>query len=144
MFNKVLVPTDGSDLANQAGLRAIVLAKLAGASVTTVYVQDVYPYQGIGEANVAGVQAYTAMARSQGLAATELIADAARKAGVPVETVVAENHQAAVGIVEAAQACGADLIAMGSHGRSGLAQLVLGSVAAKVLALSPVPVLVLK
>jgi nucleotide-binding universal stress UspA family protein len=46
--------------------------------------------------------------------------------------------------VDAAQSCGADLIVMGSHGRSGLARMVLGSVATKVLALSPVPVLIIK
>jgi nucleotide-binding universal stress UspA family protein len=144
MFKKVLIPTDGSDIANQAGARAVQLARLAGAAATVVYVQDVYAYQGIGEANATGVQAYVTAARSQGLAATQMIAEAARAAGVPVDTVVVENHQTATGIVDAAKACGADLIAMGSHGRSGLAHLVLGSVTTKVLALSTVPVLVLK
>ncbi|MEW6706565.1 MAG: universal stress protein [Pseudomonadota bacterium] len=144
MFKKILVPTDGSELANGAALRAVALAQLANASMAIVFVQDIYPYQGIGEASATGLQAYMAEARSQGLAAADRIAQAARDAGVAVETFVVENHQAAVGIVEAARDHGADLIAMGSHGRSGLAKLVLGSVAAKVLALSPIPVLVLK
>lgn len=144
MFKKVLIPTDGSDIANEAGVRAVSLARLAGAAATVVYVQDVYAYGGIGEANIAGVLAYTTAARAQGLAATQKIAEAAREAGVPVDTVVVENHQTAAGIVDAAQACGADLIAMGSHGRSGLEHLVLGSVTTKVLALSKIPVLVLK
>ena len=46
--------------------------------------------------------------------------------------------------MNAAESCGADLIVMGSHGRSGVAKLVLGSVAAKVLAQSLVPVLIFK
>ena len=51
---------------------------------------------------------------------------------------------AASGIVQAAQAQGADLIVVGSHGRTGIARLMLGSVAAKVVAESPVPVLVVR
>ena len=55
-----------------------------------------------------------------------------------------EDYQPARGIIAAAQTCGADLIVMSSHGRTGVAKLVLGSVATKVLALSPVPVLIIK
>lgn|SRR3990167_7522986 len=144
MFKKILVPTDGSELSTEAALRAVPLAKLASAKLTVLFVQDTYPYTGIGEANSAGLQAYMAAARAQGLSAVERIAEAAKAEGVEIETVVVEDHQTAKGIVDAAQASGADLIMMGSHGRSGIAKLVLGSVAAKVLALSPIPVLVVK
>ena len=144
MFRQLLVPTDGSDLSIAGALRAVPLAKMAGASMTVLFVQDTYPYTGIGEANSAGLQAYMAAARAQGTQAIERIGDAAKAQGVPIDTLVVENHQAAKGIVDAAHICGADLIVMGSHGRSGLAKMVLGSVAAKVLALSPVPVLIIK
>jgi len=144
MFRKLLVPTDGSDISVAAALRALPLAKMAGASITLVFVQDTYPYTGIGEANAAGLQAYMAAAREEGTAAMGRISAAAAAQGVPIDSFVVEDHQAAKGIVDAAQSCGADLIVMGSHGRSGLAKMVLGSVAAKVLALSPVPVLVIK
>lgn len=144
MFKKILAATDGSDLSIQAALRAVPLAKLAGASLTVLFVQDTYPYTGIGEANAAGLEAYLSTARASGLRATDRIGEAARAEGVPFETQVIENHQAAAGIVDAAQAVGADLIVMGSHGRGGLARLVLGSVAAKVLVLSTIPVLVVK
>jgi nucleotide-binding universal stress UspA family protein len=53
-----------------------------------------------------------------------------------------EEVAASTGIVQTAQSEGADLIVMGSHGRSGLARLMLGSVATKVVAESPIPVLV--
>jgi len=144
VFKKILVPTDGSELSVTGALRAIPLAKMAGASITVVFVQDIYPYTGIGEANVAGLQDYMAAARSEGLAAVERISTAAKAEGVAIASIVVEDHQAAKGIVEAAQSCGADLIVMGSHGRSGLAKMVLGSVAAKVLALSPIAVLIVK
>lgn len=144
MFKKILVPTDGSELSTDAALRAVPLAKMASAKLTVLFVQDTYPYTGIGEANSAGLQAYMAAARAQGLSSVERIAEAARAEGVDIETVVVEDHQTAKGIVDAAQASGADLIMMGSHGRSGIAKLVLGSVASKVLAISPIPVLVVK
>jgi nucleotide-binding universal stress UspA family protein len=144
VYQKFLVPTDGSDLATEAALRALPLAKLTGASVTALFVQEAYPYSRIGEVNTAGVQAYMAAGHAEGLRAVERIADVAKAQGVAIETLVVESDQVAKGIVDAAQRIGADLIAMGSNGRSGLAKLVLGSVAAKVLALSPIPVLILK
>jgi len=144
MFKKILVPTDGSELAAQAALRAVTLAKMSGASLMVLYVQGVYPYTGLGDGTAFGMQAYVTAGLAQGQQAIERIASAAKAEGVVIEQLVIENDQVANGIVEAAQTAGADLIAMGSHGRSGLAKLMLGSVAAKVLALSPVPVLIFK
>jgi nucleotide-binding universal stress UspA family protein len=144
MFTKMLVATDGSQLSIDAALRAIPLAKKAGASAVVIFVQDTYPYAGIGEANVVGMQDYIGAVRAEGTRGIDQVRAAAQEAGVSVETLVVEDHLPARGIVDAAANCGADLIVMGSHGRSGIAKLMLGSVAAKVLALSPVPVLVIK
>lgn len=144
MFHKILVPTDGSDVSLVGALRALPLAKLASASVAVVYVQDVYPFAGIGQSNATGMQQDMAAAHAQGMAAIERISEAAQAAGVAFETLIAEDTQPARGIVSAAQTFGADLIVMSSHGRTGVAKLVLGSVATKVLSLSPVPVLVIK
>ena len=55
---------------------------------------------------------------------------------------MAENVSAASSIVQTVKDEGADLVVMGSHGRTGIARLVLGSVASKVAAESPVPVLI--
>ena len=106
--------------------------------------QDTYSCTGIGETNAAGLHAYMAAARAQGTSAIGRITDAVAAMGVPIDSLVVEDHQAAKGIVDATQSCGADLIVMGSHGRSGLAKMVLGSGAAKVLAMSPVPVFIIK
>jgi nucleotide-binding universal stress UspA family protein len=132
MFNKILLPTDGSDVAFGAAGRAVALAKLAGAPLHVVFVQEPYPYTGIGAANSAGVQEY--LAASQREAAE----------GVALTTEIAEGRSPAEQIVEAARRCGADLIVMGSHGRSGVARVLLGSVAGKVLMLAPVPVMIVK
>jgi nucleotide-binding universal stress UspA family protein len=144
MFTKMLVATDGSQLSIDAAVRAIPLAKMAGASAVVIFVQDTYPYAGIGEANVVGAQDYIGAVRAEGTRGIDQVREAAQAAGVRVETLVVEDHLPARGIVDTAANCGADLIVMGSHGRSGIAKLMLGSVAAKVLALSPVPVLVIK
>jgi len=91
MFDRMLVPTDGSDLSTQAALRAVALAKTCGAHVTVLLVQDVYPYTGIGSVNADDLQAYVAKARAEGLSAMDPVAQAAREEGVPVETLVVEN-----------------------------------------------------
>jgi len=61
---------------------------------------------------------------------------------VPLQVRLVEDATAANGIIDTAASMGADLIVMGSHGRTGLARLMLGSVATKVVAQAPVPVLV--
>lgn len=144
MFDKILLPIDGSDVAFAAAERAVALAKLAGAALHVVFVLEPYPYTGIGAANSAGVQAYLADSQRQ---ATEALARIRALAQVPglgltVETV--EGSSPAEQIVETARRCGADLIVMGSHGRTGIARVLLGSVAGKVLLLSPVPVMIVK
>ena len=103
MFNKLLVPTDGSELSIAAAVRAVSLARLAGASMTSVFVQGAYSYTGIGEANSAGLQAYTAEAREAGTEVSKRIRDAAAAQGVAIDSIMAENHQTARGIVDAAQ-----------------------------------------
>jgi len=144
MFRRVLLSTDGSDISIAAADAAIAIAKLAGAPLHVVYVLEPYPFTGIGSARREGFDDYTAASRHVAALAFQRIAKAADAQGVRCETLIVEHPQAATGIVEAADSTGADLIAMGSHGRSGLAKLVLGSVATKVLQLSPVPVLIVK
>jgi nucleotide-binding universal stress UspA family protein len=144
MFHRVLFPTDGSDVSIAAVDTAIAIAKLAGAPLHAVYVVEPYPFTGIGSARREGFDDYMAASRQTAAQAFERIVQAASAQRVPCETMIVENPQAAAGIVAAAESSGANLIVMGSHGRSGVARLVLGSVATKVLQLSPVPVLVVK
>lgn len=144
MFRRLLLPTDGSDISLAAAERAVGMAKLFDASLRAVYVLEPYPFTGIGAARQAGFDEHMTASRQAATVAFERIAQAAAAQGVPCQTLMVEAAQAARGIVEAATAAGADLIVMGSHGRSGLAKLVLGSVATQVLQASPVPVLVVK
>ena len=63
---------------------------------------------------------------------------------MPFQSATVESSSVVKGILEAQKSLGCDLIALGSHGRGGVSALLLGSVAQKVLAQSPVPVMILK
>lgn len=142
MFQRILLATDGSAASDHAAQIAVGLAKAHGARLTAAYVVDPYPYLGIGEANPLGFQAYMSAALQHASEAHNKVAALCEQAGVKYEARLVEDAAAAAGIVESARQTGADLVVVGSHGRTGVARLMLGSVAAKVVAESPVPVLV--
>lgn len=144
MFKKILVPTDGSQLATSAATTAAQLAKSQGAEVIGVYVIDPFPYIGIGDASAAGLQAYLAEAKNAAGQALEALAKACEAEGVKFSGDTIERNVVYEGILETAKAEGCDLIVMASHGRQGVKALILGSVAQKVLTHAPVPVLVAK
>ncbi len=139
-FRHILIATDGSSLAEKAASDGVELAKQLNAEVTTVTVTEPWrePYP-IAPASLgklyeqrAGENARAILASVRGIAERKQVPCAA----------IHVSQSPAEGIVETAEARGCDLIVMGSHGRRGLTGLLLGSVAAEVVALSPVPVLV--
>lgn len=147
MFKHILLATDGSEASEQAAKLAISMARAQGAKLTALFVVDPYPYMSIGEANPMGFQAYMAAAQEHAAQAHAKVSalcnqDQGQGAPVDLQLRLVENVTASAGIVQTAKDEGADLIVVGSHGRSGFARLLLGSVAAKVVAESPVPVLV--
>jgi nucleotide-binding universal stress UspA family protein len=144
MFKSILLATDGSAASTNAARMAVDLARVHGAKLTAVYVSDPYPYLGVGEVNPMGYQAYSAAAQelaAQAHAQVEVMCQAVSPA-VTLAVRLVEDVGAAPGIVQTAHSVGADVIVLGSHGRSGIARLMLGSVAARVVAESPIPVLV--
>ena len=144
MFKHILLATDGSSASLHAAGLAVGLARTHGAKLTALYVSDPYPYMGVGEVNPMGFQAYMAAAQQMASQAHAQVEALCTQGGAPVALQVrlVEEVAAASGIVQTAKAEGADLVVMGSHGRSGLARLMLGSVANKVVAESTIPVLV--
>ena len=144
MFKKVLVPSDGSDLAHKAAEFAADLAKVHGAEVIGVYVIDPFPYIGIGDASAVGLQAYLSEAKAAAGQALEMLGKACAAEGVPFAGDTIERNVVYEGILETAEADGCDLIVMASHGRQGVQALILGSVAQKVLTHAKVPVLIVK
>lgn len=143
MFRHILLATDGSAASEHAAQIAVQLARAHGAGLTALYVVDPYPYLGIGEANPMGFQAYMSAALEHAARAHAKVADLCAQAPeVDLQTRLVENVGASTGIAQSAQQVGADLVVVGSHGRTGVSRLMLGSVAAKVVAESAVPVLV--
>ncbi|MBK6293052.1 MAG: universal stress protein [Rhodoferax sp.] len=144
MFKHILVPVDGSPTAALAVDKAIGLARAFGSQVTVVFVIDPYPFAGVGTDFSYGQTEYLSAATAEANAAVKSARQAFEAAGVPVATSVVEAHAAWRGVVDAATSAQADLIVMGSHGRSGLEKLVLGSVAQHVLSHIHLPVLVVR
>ncbi len=144
MFKRILLATDGSDASDHAASLAVSLARQSGATLTALYVVDPYPFLGVGEINPMGFDAYMGAARSQGTAAHAQVRRRATEGGTPVAVTarLLEDVSVMEGILATIKQDQIDLVVVGSHGRTGLTRLMLGSVASKVVAQSPVPVLV--
>lgn len=143
MFQRILLATDGSPASEKAAQLAVQLARAHDAELTALYVVDPYPYLGIGEANPMGFQAYMSAALKHAAEAHGKVMKLCDgEPPVRFHARLVEDAAASVGIVQTARDIQADLVVVGSHGRTGVARLMLGSVAAKVVAESPVPVLI--
>jgi nucleotide-binding universal stress UspA family protein len=132
MISKILVASDGSETARKACEYAVALAGRLGAGVVFLFVIDenvfsrpVIPVSMTATHMIDSVEAYF-----RDVAETVLkdLEDFARKEAVTAEAVVRKGHPVEE-IVKAAQESGADLIVVGSHGRSALKAALLGSVA---------------
>jgi nucleotide-binding universal stress UspA family protein len=139
-LEKILVPTDFSQSATIALRFAEDLAKRSGASVCLIHAYEVTPY-----ALPEGVPMYDAALiarlRDELGQHIELLKQQTQKAGVPhVETKLVEGNPARQ-IVLAAEQWGASLVVMGTHGRTGFAHLLLGSVAERVVRKAPCAVI---
>jgi nucleotide-binding universal stress UspA family protein len=140
MYKRILVPLDGSKTSAAALKEALKFAKEQGARVCLTHV-----YERIKHVVTEGVIDLTPALRRQGEQLLAEAASRARKAGVKatIALVEAGSRRIPAAIVEQAAAEGADLIAMGTHGRRGFERLMLGSVADGVARRATVPVLLL-
>jgi len=146
MYRHILIPTDGSKLAHKAVAHGLSLAKAIGAKVTALTVEASFNVYDVppSSANLMSdaFEEYAKHARAHGTSVLNGIADNAKAAGVPCETVQMIQDHPYRAIIDTAKERDCDLIVMGSHGRSGIAGMVLGSVTSKVLAHTTIPVLV--
>jgi nucleotide-binding universal stress UspA family protein len=145
MFRKILIPTDGSPISTEAAHAGIALAAQLGAETVGIFVAPEYQYPLYVEMvppNFPTEAEYATMMRQVGESYLGEVRKAAEDAGLKFTGITVFSEATAQEIVNAAQQNGCDLISMGSHGRSGLGQLLLGSVTAKVLSMSQIPVLV--
>jgi nucleotide-binding universal stress UspA family protein len=142
MYRRILLATDGSELADRASTHALELAKALGAKLTVVTVTEMFPngpYSPIPWP--ADIERYEAAAALSAEKILDRVRETARSLGVACAARHVATQPAAEGILMACRDYGCDLIVMASHGRSGLSRFMLGSQANKVVTLSTVPVL---
>jgi nucleotide-binding universal stress UspA family protein len=143
MYKHILLPTDGSSLAQGALRSGIALAKSLGAKITVLTVETPFHVIAFDPASVTDTPAeYARHARQHAEHILSAAAEAAKSASVPCETMRAESDHPWQEIIATAERRGCDLIAMASHGRGGVSAIVLGSETLKVLTHSKIPVLV--
>jgi nucleotide-binding universal stress UspA family protein len=139
MYAKILVPLDGSEFAEAALPHVRALAKCTGAEIILLRVvrQSVRAYAAPDPLLYQPIQEDTTAECADYL---EVVAAELKAAGHKVTTETGTGPVAET-ILEFAQGLGADLIAMSTHGRSGLARWFIGSTADKVMRAATLPVL---
>ncbi len=145
MYRKILITTDGSAVSRHTACAGVEFARQMGAQVLVLYVAPSYQYPVYVEIvppAYPSEEEYMARMRQVGGEHVTEVLEAARKAGVACEAMTAFADSTALKIVDVADEQHCDLIFIGSHGRSGWGQLLLGSVTNKVLSHTTRPVLV--
>ena len=144
MYKRILVPTDGSEITDKAVKSAIAMAKLTGAEVFALAVKEPFPYSAISEMQPVPPQEFLDAQERVAAARVKAVADAAVAAGVKCQGHSVEGLHPWEAILDHAKAQQCDLIVMASHGRRGVAALLLGSETQRVLIHSTLPVLTVK
>jgi len=144
MTRRILHPSDFSAASNAAFKKAIEMAKASRAELLIVHViNPIVPVAGDGYVSPKMYEDLAASTRAWARMQLDRLLVKAKKSGVRGKGVLAEGaaHEQ---IARIAKTKRADLVVMGTHGRSGFAKLFLGSVAGRVVAAAPCPVLTVK
>jgi nucleotide-binding universal stress UspA family protein len=143
-LRRILHPSDFSRASGAAFARAVAMAKADHAQLLLVHVlAPPVPVAGEGYISPKVYEDLEASARKYGQTHLDTLQAKARKAGVKALTLLLDGvaHEQ---IARAAKSKKADLIVIGTHGRTGLAKFFLGSVASRVVAAAPCPVLTVR
>jgi nucleotide-binding universal stress UspA family protein len=143
MFKRLLIATDGSELAGKGVARGLALAKQLGAQAVVLTATEPWTAMTNGEGFAFDfpIEEYETAAAKHAQEILAKVREEGRQAGVECETVHVSDFPAEA-ILATAKAKECDLIVMASHGRRGLSRLLLGSQATRVVTLSTIPVLV--
>jgi nucleotide-binding universal stress UspA family protein len=140
-IRRILCPIDFSDYSRRALDHAIAIARCYESTVTVLHVFSTAPAAAVGPGPVVFEPiVLTAVDRNQLLADIKAFAETESAPGITTEAVVRDGNTASE-ILEQATSMKADLLVIGTHGRSGFERLLLGSVAEKVLRKSNCPVM---
>lgn len=147
MYQRILVPTDGTALSHKAVQGAIGLAKAVGAEVVALHVVPRYPASYLDGAMTRSATEVAQIEKQWadgGQAMVGAVGRLAAEAGVRVKAVTMHSDLVAEAILAAARKHECDLVVMASHGRRGVRRLLLGSETQHVLTHGNIPVLVLR
>jgi nucleotide-binding universal stress UspA family protein len=144
MYKHILIPTDGSPLANKGAKAGIALARKLGAKVTGFCaIEELQPIYVEGYAfNQKEIDIFEQRTLEAAQKRVAAIGGLAKAAGVPFTAAVTTDATPYEGIVAIAKKRKCDLIFMASHGRNGISRLIMGSVTQKVLAHTKLAVMV--
>ena len=144
MFQRILVPTDGSDITKKAVATAIGLACTTQAKLYVLSVKEPFPYSAISEMQPTPPQEFFDAQERIAARHVQAVLDASAAAGVPCQGLTVEALHPWEAIIEHAKRTDCDLLVMASHGRRGVSALLLGSETQKVLTHTKIPVLVVR
>lgn len=145
MYKHILIATDGSELADKAVATGLTIGKALGSRITVITVTEPWTAVAPGEIGMAfPVEDYEKGAADHAAGILEASKKKAAEIGVAADVLHVKDRYPADGIIEAAKAKNADLIVMASHGRRGVARVLIGSQANRVVIHSTVPVLICK
>ncbi len=139
MFKKILCPVDFSDTSMNAANNAINFSMEIKAEITFIHIIDIQAMQNIGDLSGGGINDINLLIEEEKPVLSKLKEECDKK-GIKVKTVLTHGEPVSV-ILETIKEDGHDLIIMGTHGKTGLRRLVLGSIAENVVRKSDIPVL---
>src|SRR5262252_1919927 len=145
MYERILVPVDGSGTSDLGLAEAIKLAQLTGARLLLLHAVDIASVAVTPEAAAITPKLFDVL-RESGEQVLAKASAAARDAGIAAETALADTLTGRVCdlVVEQAKKWRADLIVIGTHGRRGVGRLLLGSDAEQIVRMAPIPVLLVR
>jgi nucleotide-binding universal stress UspA family protein len=146
MYQKILVPVDGSTTSERGLDEAIALARLTGARLHLIHIVDEQSLAIAASEGMTFTSDLLALLREGGQQILTEACNRVRRQGLAVDE---ELHDGLAGrvcdqVIDAVRQTGSDLIVLGTHGRRGVKRMVLGSDAENILRLSPVPVLLVR
>jgi nucleotide-binding universal stress UspA family protein len=142
-FKHILIPLDGSDLAEQVLEYAIALGKMTQADYTLLRIVELMlPVNYTPDYATVVDQQLLDILQVDAQTYLDKMADRLRAQSLQVQTRIVFNHQPAIAVLEEASKHGTDLITMATHGQGGLTRLLVGSTADKVIRGATIPVLV--
>jgi nucleotide-binding universal stress UspA family protein len=143
MYKSILIPTDGSDLAQKAIRDGVSLSKAIGAKITVLTVTTPFHIITTDPQSIEDTRPqYNERMAKHAATVLQAAANVAKASGVACDAVHVEHEHPYQAIIDTAISRGCDLIDMASHGRHGVSAILIGSETLKVLTHSKIPVLV--